>query len=88
MLKAYVGIASKHGLSIFQPERDDTISLVRRHIRHSLRRMGFWAVVNDVEASSIQALFLNGQRHDAMIALERLASQIGPILPGDNDRPH
>ena len=30
MLKAYVGVASKQGLSAFHPERDDTLSLVRR----------------------------------------------------------
>jgi len=86
MLKAYVGVASKHGLSIFQPERDDSLSLVRRCVRPGIRRCGFWAVVNDVDARSIQALFHDGKRKEAMIALERHAREIGPILPSDLSR--
>lgn len=88
MLKAYVGVASKHGLSLFQPEREDSLVRVRHCVRESIRRIGFWAVVQDDEARSIHALVLNGQRREAMFALDRLASQIGPILPGDNKRPH
>lgn len=85
MLKAYVGVASKHGLSMFQPERDDTLSLVRHCVRPGLRRFGFWAVLNDAEAQLIHSLFLNGHRREAMIALDHCATEIGPILPGDND---
>ncbi len=85
MLKAYVGIASKHGLSMFQPERDDTLLLVRHCVRPGLRRCGFWAILNDAEAQSIHSLFLNGHRREAMIALDYCATEIGPILPGDNE---
>ena len=35
------------------------------------------------EARSIQALFHDGKRKEAMIALERHAHDIGPILPSD-----
>jgi hypothetical protein len=83
MLKAFVGVASKHGLSVFQPERDDALSLLRRCVRPGIRRYGFWAVVNDVEACAIQALFFDGKRREAMIALEQHAHDIGPILPSD-----
>ena len=83
MLKAYVGVASKHGLAIFQPEGDDTLSLVRRCVRPDLHRCGFWAVVNEADARSIRALFLDGKPKEAMIALERQAHEIGPILPSD-----
>jgi hypothetical protein len=83
MLKAYVGVASQHGLSIFQPERDDTLSLVRQSVRRELRRVGFWAILNDVEARSILELFLDGHRREALIALDRCATDCGPILPGD-----
>ena len=86
MLKAYVGVASKHGLSIFQPERDDSLSLLRRCVRPGIRRCGFWAVLNDVDARSIQALFFDGKCREAMIALERHAHEIGPILPSDLNR--
>ena len=86
MLKAFVGVASKHGLAVFQPERDDTLSFVRRCVRPGIRRCGFWAVVNDVDARSIQAMFHDGKRKEAMIALERQAHEIGPILPSDLTR--
>ena len=85
MLKAYVGVASKQGLAIFQPERDDSLSLVRRCIRQGFRRFGFWAILNDTEAQSIHALFLNGHRREAMIALDQCATEIGPILPSDTE---
>ena len=83
MLKAYVCVASIHGLSVFQPEREDTLSLVRRSVRPGIRRLGFWAVVNDIEAQSIQALFLGGHSKEAMVALDRFAHDLGPIIPGD-----
>ncbi len=87
MLKAYVGVASKQGLSFFQPEREETLLLVRRTIRQGIRRLGFWAILNDVEARSIYALFLNGHRREAMIALDQCAREIGRILPGDTTHP-
>jgi hypothetical protein len=84
MLKAYVGVASKHGLSIFHPEGDETLSLVRRFVRHTIRRTGFWAVIDDVEASSVHALFVNGHQREAMLLLDRCARDIGRILPSDS----
>jgi hypothetical protein len=84
MLKAYVGVASKHGLSIFRPEQDDTLSLVRRFVRQGIRRAGFWAVIDDAEARSVHALFLNGHHREAMLLLDRCARHIGCILPSDS----
>ena len=88
MLKAYVGVASKHGLSLFQPEREESLLLVRQCVCHGIRRLGFWAIVNDEEAQTVRALFLAGHRKEAMNALDRCAQTIGPILPGDLDRSH
>ena len=85
MLKAFVGVASKYGLSLFQPERAETLSLVRRSVRRGGRRVGFWVVVNDFEAGCIQSLFHNGHQREAMIALDRCARDIGPILPRDSN---
>ncbi len=79
MLKAYVGVASKQGLAIFQPERDDTLALVHSQMRRGIRRFGFWAVINDREAQSVQALVLGGHCREAMIALDRFAHELGPI---------
>lgn len=85
MLKAYVGVLSKQGLAIFQPERNDTLTLVRHCVRQGMRRFGFWAILNDTEAQSIHALFLNGHRREAMIALDQCATEIGPIFPSDTE---
>ena len=41
MLKAYVGVASPHGLAVLQPERDDTLSAVERHVELNRRRVAF-----------------------------------------------
>ena len=83
MLKAYVGVASKQGLSVFRPECDDTLSLVRRSVLPGVRRIGFWAVLTDSEAQEIHALLMNGQRREAMMLLDRCAKEIGRILPSD-----
>jgi hypothetical protein len=82
MLKAYVGVMSKDGLAVLQPESDDTLSLIHRSVqdgRH--RRVGFWAVLDDVEARCVQALFVGGRRREAMLFLDRTARDMGRILP-------
>lgn len=88
MLKAYVGVASKQGLAIFQPERADTLALVRRHMHRGIRRFAFWAVINDRDAQSIHSLFLGGHCQEAMIALDRFAHELGPISPTDRSPSH
>ena len=86
MLKAYVGVASIQGLAIFQPERADTLSLVRHCVRQRIRRVGFWAVIGDSDAQSVNALFLNGHCREAMVLLDRCARHSGPIMPSDLKR--
>ncbi len=83
MLNAYVGVASKQGLSMFHPERDDTRSLVRNSVLPDTRRIGFWAVLTDSEAQWIHALLMNGQGREAMMLLDRCAREIGRILSSD-----
>jgi hypothetical protein len=83
MLKAYVGLLSKEGLAVLQPERDESVSLVRRSMRSDFGRVGFWAVLDDTEARCVQALFAGGLRHEAMIFLDRSAKEMGRLLPGD-----
>ena len=87
MLKAYVGVASRQGLSVLQPERDETLSLVCRAVRAGTRRVGFWAVLDDTDAPSVRALFLGGHRLEAMILLDRCAKHLDRILPSDKSRP-
>lgn len=86
MLKAYVGVMSKEGLAVLQPERDESLSLVRRSVRSDFGRVGFWAVLDDTEARCVQALFVGGLRHEAMMFLDRSAKEMGRILPGDLTR--
>ena len=83
MLKAYIGVASKQGLSIFQPERNDTLSLVNQCIRQGVRRLGFWVVIGDSDAKSITMLLVGGHRREAMILLDRCAMHSGPLIPSD-----
>lgn len=80
MLKAYVGVASPHGLTALRPERDDTLCLVERWARADLR-VGFWAVLADGDARLVQILFDQGYRREALVLLGRCAKDIGRILP-------
>lgn len=57
MLKAFVGIASTQGLTVLQPERDETLSFIHRSLQTGSDHVGFWAVLDDTEARCVQALF-------------------------------
>ena len=85
MLKAYVGIASKHGLNVFYSEREDTLEWVRLMAgkRVNPKRISFWAVVPDDEACRIAILLYGGQRNEALQLLDRSATDMGQILPSD-----
>ena len=83
MLKAYVGVMSRQGLAVLQPERDETLSLVRRSVQDDSGRVGFWAVLDDTEARCVAALFVGGLRHEAMMFLDRSSREMGRILPSD-----
>ncbi len=85
MLKAYVGVASPHGLAVLQPERADTLWLVESWAGRG-RRVGFWAVLGDADADRVQTLFRNGYRREALLLLDRCAKDMGRIVPGDE--PH
>ena len=87
MLKAYVGVMSQQGLAVLQPERDETLSLVRRSMQDDFSQVGFWAVLDDTEARCVEALFIGGLRREAMMFLDRSAREIGRILPSDRIRP-
>jgi hypothetical protein len=81
MLKAYVGIASQKGLAVLQPERNDTLQLIEKSIRSSRSRIGFWAVIRETDATSVEQLFLCGYQKEALFMLERCAKEIGRIIP-------
>ncbi len=83
MFKAYVGVMSHQGLAVLQPERDETLSLVRRSVQDNFSRVGFWAVLDDNEARCVKALFVGGLRREAMMFLDRSAREMGRILPTD-----
>jgi hypothetical protein len=84
MLKAFVGIASDHGLAVLQPEREESLSYINRFVQAGPDRVGFWAVLDDTEARCVQALFVGGLRREAMHFLNRTARDLGSILPGDD----
>ena len=85
MLKAYVGIASKHGLNVFFSEREDTLEWVRSMAgkRVNPKRISFWAVVPDDEACRIAILLHRGQKNEALRLLDRAATDMGQIFPSD-----
>ena len=83
MLKAYVGVASRQGLAVLQPERDESLSLVRSSVRGNSYRVGFWAVLDDSDAPSVQTLFRHGYRQEALLLLNCAARDIGRILPSE-----
>ncbi|MBN9517280.1 hypothetical protein J0H58_01985 [bacterium] len=87
MPKAYVGIASPHGLAVLQPEQDETLSAVERYVELNRLRVGFWAVLGDDDACSVRALFRCGHRREALVLLDRSAKEIGRILPNETVRP-
>lgn len=87
MLRAYVGIASPHGLAVLHPERDDTLSAVERYVELNRLRVGFWAVLGEDDACSVRALFQRGHRREALALLDRSAKEIGRILPSETVRP-
>ena len=81
MPKAYVGVASPHGLAVLHLERDDTLCLVERWVRTGRRRVGFWVVLGDADADSVQALFRCGYRREALVMLDRCAKALVGHLP-------
>lgn len=87
MPKAYVGIASSQGLTVLQPERDDTLSFVRRSGLDGGERVGFWAVLGDIDARCVQALVVSGHRQEALWLLDRSAREAGRILPSHGRLP-
>jgi hypothetical protein len=88
MLKAYVGVASSQGLAVLQPERDDTLSLVRHAGLDQTGQVGFWAVLGETDARCVNALFISGYRREALWLLDRSAKEAGRILPSDTKRSH
>ena len=83
MLKAYVGVASPHGLAVLQPERADTLWLVENCSGGRWQQVGFWAVLGDADAESVQALFRGGYRREALRLLDRCAKDMGRIMPSN-----
>lgn len=81
MLQAFVGIASKAGLSQLCPEHDETLLSVRR-AAHA-QRVAFWVVLADDDARRIQTLFLCGYYREALVLLDRVARDFGRVLPSD-----
>lgn len=81
MPKAYIGIASPQGLTVLQPERDDTLAWLQRSVGAGTREVGFWAVLGDTDARCVRALVLGGRRQEALWLLDRSAKDLGRIDP-------
>lgn len=79
MKRAYVGIAQQNGLLTLLPERPDVTSFLWRRAER-MRAACFWAVIEQSIAPAIIAELEDGARHNALILLQTLAVELGPIL--------
>ncbi len=85
MNRAYIGIVTKAGLASLRPENQRTArSLAGIAYLSSLRNAGcWWAAISDATASEVINHISRGDRHEALVAIERSAAFLGPIFPRD-----
>jgi hypothetical protein len=86
MRRSYVGIASRLGLESLWPEHPHTAAfLLRRLARHrDVQAVCFWAVMAPEFAEQIWLELAAGNRQEALILLQSLATYVGRLLPEEN----
>lgn len=85
MRRAFVGIAQQDGLLTLLPERRDVTSFLWRRAQR-MRAVCFWAVIDQSLAATILDELEDGASHNALILLQTLAVELGPVLaPNESD---
>jgi hypothetical protein len=81
MVKAYVAIVNPHGLEAFFPDADCIASAVLPGPvnRRAGQRVMLWAAVTDDVAAQIREYIRLGDRHQALLHLDTLATQVAPF---------
>ena len=80
MLKAYLGIVNRFGLTSFLPENEISHQLVAVYSRSDIARhtVCLWAALSDEAANDVRKCMLAGEPY---LAFETLATQARDIAP-------
>lgn len=79
MKRAFVGIAQQDGLLTLLPEQRDITQFLYRRAQRT-KSVCFWAVIDQSMAAAILNELEAGASHNALILLQTLAHEIGPVL--------
>lgn len=80
MKRAFIGIAQQDGLLTLIPERSDVAPFVWRRAQR-MNAVCFWAVIDQSIAATILDELEAGSGHNALILLQTLAAELGPVVP-------
>lgn len=80
MKRAFIGIAQQDGLLTLIPERPDVTQFVWRRAQR-MNAVCFWAVIDQSLAATILNELEAGAGHNALILLQTLAAELGPVVP-------
>jgi hypothetical protein len=81
MVKAYIGTASYFGLESFLSESENDALVMIGDVENVRirRRVHYWAAVSDDVATQIQEYLRAGDRRQALLTLDALATDITPL---------
>ncbi len=80
MKRAFIGIAQQEGLLTLIPERSDVTQFVWRRAQR-MSAVCFWAIIDQSIAATILDELEAGAGHNALILLQTLAAELGPVVP-------
>ena len=86
MLHSFVGIADRFGLESLLPENPHVVRFLCRRATLNRHRKAvcYWAVIQEEFAQQIAIELQAGCRADALILLQSLAAEMGPVFPTDS----
>ena len=81
MVKAYIGIANSYGLEAFLSDGESAAIVITSGAEHGRvrQRAYYWAAVSDDVAAQIHEYLRVGDRHQALLTLDTLATEIAPL---------
>jgi hypothetical protein len=83
MNRPYIGIVTRAGLESLRPEFEQTARSAARRVYESRPFKGgcWWGALSDATAAEVIEHISRGDRHAALVAIDRSAVFLGPILP-------
>ena len=81
MVKAYIGIVNSNGLESFLSDDENAAFVITSGTKFKgvRRRVYYWAAVHDDVARQILDYIRAGDRHQALLTLDTLATDIAPL---------